>query len=91
MFEFILLLIFVNFYFFFENLLFKNGVFVILVFFFMFSVYVYRNINFIELKKISYVKNFVFLKFELGIKMILFASICLKCLFMFEEKFKLIK
>lgn len=91
MFEFILLLIFVNFYFFFENLLFKNGVFVILVFFFMFSVYVYRNINFIELKKISYVKNVVFLKFELGIKMILFVSICLKCLFMFEEKFKLIK
>lgn len=57
----------------------------------MSSVYAYRNTNFTELKKISHVKNFAPLKLELGIKMILSASTCPKCLLMPEEKFKLIK
>lgn len=40
----------------------------------MSSMYAYRNTNFTELKKISHVKNFAPLKLELGIKMILSAS-----------------
>lgn len=48
----------------------------------MSSVYAYRNTNFTELKKISHVKNFAPLKLELGIKMILSASTCPKCLLM---------
>lgn len=91
MLEFTLLLTSANLYLLFENSLFKNGVFVILVFLPMSSVYAYRNTNFTELKKISHVKNFAPLKLELGIKMILSASTCPKCLLMPEEKFKLIK